>query len=121
MTPSQQGMPDPFEFLKKFWAPMGLPMSGPTGAFGTGMMFPTTNVEELEKRVADLRSVETWLGLNLEMIRTTIQGLEAQKATLAAFQSMHAQAQASFNAAVPPPTSPPEPVAQRKPRRRKQA
>ena len=88
-------LPDPFEFMKKLWAPAGVQVPG----FNAGMVFPTTNVAEIEKRISDLRSVEGWLSLNLEMVKTTIQGLEAQKATLAAFQSMHAQAAATFNAA----------------------
>lgn len=86
-------LPDPFEFVKKLWAPLGVP------GFGPSMAIPTTNIAELDKRIGDLRSVEGWLSLNLEMVRTTIQGLEAQKATIAAFHSMHAQATATFNAA----------------------
>jgi hypothetical protein len=121
---SDPGAPsDPFEFLRKFWAPLGLPMAGAGGTFGPGMMFPTTNVQELERRIADLRSVEGWLTLNLEMVRTTIQGMEAQKATLAAFQSMQAQAAASFSAATAPRAAPePAPegaTASRRPRRKK--
>jgi hypothetical protein len=88
-------LPDPFEFVKKLWAPMGIPVPG----FAQGMVFPTTNLPELEKRITELKSVEGWLTLNLEMVRTMIQGLEAQKATVSAFQSMHAQAAATFTAA----------------------
>ena len=86
-------LPDPFEFLKKLWAPMGLPVPGMAS-----MVFPTTNVAEVEKRISDLKSVESWLSLNIEMVRMTIQGLEAHKATLVAFESMHASA-AQFSAA----------------------
>jgi len=88
-------IPDPFEFMKKLWSPIGAAAPG----FNPGMVFPTTNLEEIDKRLADLRSVEGWLALNIEVVRATIQGLEAQKATLAAFQSMQAQAAATFNAA----------------------
>lgn len=87
-------LPDPFEFLKKLWAPMGLPMPGMAN-----MVSPTTNIAELEKRINDLKSVENWLSLNLEMVRTTIQGLEAQKATIAAFQSMQTSATSFTSAA----------------------
>jgi hypothetical protein len=76
--------PDPFEFLKNLWGPMGLPMSGMTP--------PTVNVGEIEKRIADLRSVETWLNVNLTVLRTTIQGLEMQKSSLAAIQADAAKA-----------------------------
>jgi len=70
---------DPFEFLKKMWAPMGLPLPG--------MMVPLLDPGEIDKRIADLKSVENWLGMNLNVLRMTIQGLEMQKATLVAFQA----------------------------------
>jgi hypothetical protein len=70
--------PDPFEFLKSFWNPMGLPM----GAMAT----PTLSVPDLEKRIADLKLVENWLNTNLSMLRMSIQALEMQKAALAAMQ-----------------------------------
>ncbi len=82
---------DPFEFFRKLWSPMGNPLgAAPTmpGAM-PGMVFPSTNVEDIEKRIAELRTVEGWLALNLEMLRTMVQGLEAQRATLAAYQSMN--------------------------------
>jgi hypothetical protein len=42
---------------------------------------------ELDKRIAELRSVENWLNMNLGVLRMTIQSLEMQKAGLAAMQS----------------------------------
>jgi hypothetical protein len=73
-------LPDPFEFLKKLWNPMGLPMPG--------MVAPTLDVEAVEKKIADLKSVENWLTLNLNMLRLSIQGLEMQRGTLAAMKAM---------------------------------
>ena len=84
---------DPFEFLKKLWAPMGLPMAG---AGMPGMMFPSVDIDEIERRISDMRSVETWLSLNLEIVRTTIQAMAAQRSTMQAFQAMH---QSATNAA----------------------
>src|SRR5215470_11248335 len=75
--------PDPFELLKKIWAPMGLPIPA--------MVAPLLDVNEIDKRIADLRSVENWLSMNLNVLRMSIQGLEMQKATLAAFQAMQPQ------------------------------
>lgn len=74
--------PDPFEFLKSLWAPMGLPM----------VLAPTLKVDELERRIAELKSVENWLNMNLAALRMTIQGLEMQRATLAAMQGAAAGA-----------------------------
>lgn len=71
-------IPDPFEFLKTLWSPMGLPLPG--------LVTPTMDVGEIEKRISDLKSVENWLNLNLNVLRMTIQGLEMQRATLSAMQ-----------------------------------
>ena len=39
---------------------------------------------QIEKRIADLRSIEAWLNMNLNMVKFSIQGLEMQKAALQA-------------------------------------
>ena len=82
-------MPDPLEMLKKMWAPMGLPMPGMPG-----MVTPSFNAADIEKRIADLKSVENWLSMNLNMLRMSIQGLEMQQATIAAMQQGMQAAQA---------------------------
>ena len=71
--------PDPFEFLKNLWGPMGLPLAG--------LMAPALIPDEIERRIAELKSVENWLNMNLNVLRLTIQGLEMQKAGLAALRS----------------------------------
>jgi len=71
--------PDPFEFLKNLWGPMGLPLAG--------LMAPALIPDEIERRIAELKSVENWLNMNLNVLRLTIQGLEMQKAGLAAMQN----------------------------------
>jgi len=71
---------DPMEFLKNFWSGMGFPLPG--------MVTPTLDTDELGRRIADLKAVEGWLKTNLSMLQMTIQGLEMQRATLAAMQSM---------------------------------
>jgi hypothetical protein len=90
---------DPFELLKKMWAPMGLPLA------------PLLDPNELEKRIADLKSVENWLSMNMNVLRMTIQGLEMQKATLAAFQSMQPSAAAQPKAEAQPQAAAPPSVA----------
>ena len=49
---------------------------------------PTLSVEELDKRITELRAVEQWLALNQHMLRNTIQGLEVQRGTLDAINTM---------------------------------
>lgn len=48
---------------------------------------PPMDLEELDKRIHDLRAVESWLQLNASLLRTAIQGLEVQRATLVALQT----------------------------------
>ncbi len=54
---------------------------------GFGAAFPGLDVDELEKRIKDLKSVENWLNLNLNILKSTIQGLEVQHATMMALKS----------------------------------
>ena len=56
-------------------------------AGGFGSAFPGMDLEELEKRIKDLKSVENWLNLNLNILKSTIQGLEVQHATMMALKS----------------------------------
>ena len=44
--------------------------------------------DDLNKQIADLKAVESWLQMNMNMLRGTIQTLEVQSATLTALQSM---------------------------------
>ena len=69
---------DPFEMFRRLWGPLGVPVPG--------MAMPTLDPDEVEKRIADLRSVEGWLTMNLNMVKLSIQGLEVQKAALQAMQ-----------------------------------
>ncbi len=82
------GAQDPFEMFRRLWAPLGLPVPG--------MAMPTLDPAEVEKRIADLKSVETWLGMNLNMVKMAIQGLEMQKVAL---NAMKANAGAATDAA----------------------
>jgi len=64
--------------FRRLWGNLNVPLPG--------MAMPTLDPQEVEKRIADLRSVEAWLNMNLNMVRFSIQGLEVQKAAL---QAMH--------------------------------
>ena len=65
---------DPFEMFRRLWGPLGVPVPG--------MAMPTLDPHEIDKRIQDLKSVEAWLSMNLNMLRAGIQGLEMQKAGL---------------------------------------
>jgi hypothetical protein len=74
---AQQGLPkDLFEFMQKMWNPMAFPIPG--------MMTPTVDVSEIERKIGELRSVENWLTMNVGFVQMTIKTLEMQKAALEA-------------------------------------
>lgn len=106
---------DPLGFVRSMWGNMGFSLPG--------MVAPTFDVDELEKRIKDLKAVEGWLKMNLSMLQATIQGLEMQVTTLSAVKAMgtmasNAAQQAAQSAsqaaaqASPPPAQPasPEPA-----------
>jgi len=65
---------DWLEFMQKAWNPMSFPMPG--------MAMPTVNVADLEKKIAELRAVETWLTIQVGFVQMTVKTLEMQKAAL---------------------------------------
>jgi len=75
-----QNPPDPFEIFRKLWGPLGVPVPG--------MAMPTMDPKEIEKRITELKSVELWLNMNLNMLRAAIQGLEMQKTGLQQMQGV---------------------------------
>ncbi|NMF90040.1 PhaM family polyhydroxyalkanoate granule multifunctional regulatory protein [Aromatoleum petrolei] len=78
---------DPLEFVRGMWNNMGFSLPG--------MITPTLDVGELDKRIADLKAVENWLKMNLSMLQMTTQGLEVQRAAIAAVQAMSQQTRES--------------------------
>lgn len=80
------GMTDTLDFVKNLWGSMHLPGAGLPGM--SGMAGPPLSMEDLDKRIADMKAVESWLNLNLTMLRGTIQALEVQRGTLATLRSM---------------------------------
>lgn len=73
---------NPFEFLTTPWGKL------PLGSAVPGInSFNGADLQELDKRIQELKAVEQWLSLNLNLLKTTIQGLEVQRGTIAAIQS----------------------------------
>lgn len=129
--PFANTMGDSFDLMKKMWGMAGLPgIPNPANLASMAMRLPqqlpsmvapTFDINELEKRIADLRAVEQWLELNAGMLRTTIQTLEVQRATIATLKGISGAMLApltkpgpkSADAVVPPefavpPVEPPE-------------
>lgn len=102
--PGAGAMTDTLEFMKKLWGGVTLP-----GASMPGMVMPTLSVEEIDKQIADLKAVESWLTLNMNMLGGTIKALEVQSATLSTLQSMSANFSAAMKPADAPPVAQPSP------------
>ena len=77
--PDQAPPQDPFEMFRRLWGNLGVPLPG--------MAMPTFDPHEVDKRIAELRSVEAWLNMNLNMVKFSIQGLELQRAALQAMRN----------------------------------
>ncbi|MGH8702249.1 MAG: PhaM family polyhydroxyalkanoate granule multifunctional regulatory protein, partial [Burkholderiales bacterium] len=65
---------DWLEFMQKMWNPMSFPMPG--------MAMPTVNVAEIDRKIAELKAVETWLTMQVGFLQMTVKTLEIQKAAL---------------------------------------
>jgi hypothetical protein len=50
---------------------------------------PTLNVEELDKRITELKAVQFWLDQNAKALAATVTALEVQKMTLATLKGMN--------------------------------
>ena len=111
---------DALAFLQKMWNPFGMPMPGSASGSvdltkpaagpnaeapgaaswpaATGMfafpnpaaMFAALDPREIDRRIADLRVIEGWLAMSLNLMQMSIRTLELQRASLEALQSAHA-------------------------------
>ncbi|OXR50144.1 transcriptional regulator [Pusillimonas sp. T2] len=82
---AQNPMMASMEMMRQAW--QNLAGAG-AGALGAGAVAaPPMSLEELDRRITELRTVENWLRMNLSMLGSTIQGLEVQRATIATLKS----------------------------------
>jgi hypothetical protein len=97
--PGMNAMNDTLDFVKNLWGGMGM-----SGMKIPGIIMPTLSVDEINKQITDLKAVESWLTLNMNMLRSTIQALEVQSATISTLQAMGD----SLSAAVKPAPAAPK-------------
>ncbi|MGI4779936.1 MAG: PhaM family polyhydroxyalkanoate granule multifunctional regulatory protein [Janthinobacterium lividum] len=75
---------------------------------------PTISVEEVDKRIQELKTVQYWLEQNGHALKATIQALEVQKMTLSTLRGMNVRmedlASAFTRQATPPAASSPAPT-----------
>lgn len=114
-TSPMGGLGDPFALMQQLWGMSGMPSPANLASMTRmpqqmpGMLAPTVDLGELDKRIADLRAVEQWLELNASMLRTTIQTLEVQRATIATLKGIGGAMLAPM-LGTPAPTSPYPPL-----------
>jgi len=104
---------DALEFMQKMWNPFGVPMPGfgipGADAQGTlaagfanpmgGMPFPNPaamfaalDPAEIQRKIDELKVVEGWLQMSLNMMQMSIKTMELQRASLDALRSAQAPA-----------------------------
>jgi hypothetical protein len=103
------------EFMQRMWNPFGVPMPGlgapapapaqsptnepaPPGASSTpsaptgfhypnpASMFITLDPADIERKIGELRVIEGWLAMSLNLMQMSIRTLELQKASLEALR-----------------------------------
>ncbi len=72
---------------------------------------PTFDIDELDKRIQDLRAVHFWLDQNTKALSATIQALEVQRMTLATLKGMNMSlAEVAESMKMRPVSEPPPPA-----------
>ncbi|MCL4762214.1 MAG: hypothetical protein KJ018_10665 [Burkholderiales bacterium] len=104
---------DALAFLTKMWNPLGVPVPGfgvpgtpaaPGAAFpNPAAMFAALDPAEVERKIAELRIIENWLAMSLDMMRMSIKTLELQKASLEALAAAHKPMRDAARAEAPAP------------------
>jgi hypothetical protein len=98
---------DALEFMQKMWNPLGVPIPG-FGLPGTAMggqpgampfpnpaaMFATLDPAELERKIGEMKVIEGWLTMSLNLMQMSIKTMELQKASLEALRAAQAPAPA---------------------------
>lgn len=74
---TESALPKDFvELMQKMWNPMMFPIPG--------VPLPTADVAELDRRIAELKTVENWLTMNIGLVQMSVKTLEMQKTALEA-------------------------------------
>lgn len=110
-----------FDFLQSLAKSASQPSAAGSAIPGmSSWVAPTLNVEELDKRIQELKAVQFWLEQNGTALKATIQALEVQKLTLTTLQGMNVnmtELAKAFTAKAPEPAAAPaqEPAPQAEP------
>ena len=110
-----------FDFLQNLSKTAAQAAPGASAGAVPGMaswVAPTLSIEEIDKRIQELKAVQFWLDQNATALKATIQAMEVQKMTLSTLQSMNVNMSdlAKAFTAKPPASAPaPEPAPQATP------
>src|SRR6185295_17185531 len=90
---------DALEFMQRMWNPLGIAMPGfaapaaPAAPTQGGMPFPhpaamfaALDPAEIDRKIAELRVIENWLTMSVNMMQMSIKTMELQKASLEAIR-----------------------------------
>lgn len=81
----------PFAFWQTFWQNATPPALAP--------MLPPMTLEDVKRKISELKSVETWLNLNLQMVQSQLVVLEQQKLMHESMQEFSANLARSIESA----------------------
>ena len=85
---------DMFDLWQKMVNPGAFPLQS--------LMFPVLDPKEIEKKIAELETVEHWLKANLNLLQLSIKSLEYQRALLKGGEKAAAAMQGEAPAPEPP-------------------
>jgi len=112
-NPAAGGFPfspqDAVQFMQRMWNPLGIPMPGfvppatPAAAPAPGgmpfpnpaAMFAALDPAEIDRKIAELRIIENWLTMSVNMMQMSIKTMELQKASLEALRGSSSRADAN--------------------------
>jgi len=91
---------DALEFMQRMWNPLGIAMPGfaapasPAGAAAQGgmpfphpaAMFAALDPAEIDRKIGELKIIENWLTMSVNMMQMSIKTMELQKASLEAMR-----------------------------------
>ena len=103
---------DALQFMQRMWNPFGMPIpgfglpgatapmtapaaAGPAAFPNPAAMFATLDPAEIERKIGELRIIENWLQMSLNLMQMSIKTMELQKASLEALRGPQGSSAAS--------------------------
>jgi len=106
-----------FDFLKNLASGSAAAGATPGMPSLASWVAPTLSVEEVDKRIQELKTVQFWLEQNGHALKATIQALEVQKMTLSTLRGMNVQMEDLASVFTRQATAAPEPAPKQEPKK----